>query len=137
MDRYKNNIYFNLKDYECRDLLDLISYNKKFDGFHKVKLNWLDKIIRKEHKYGYNRMCPFGIWLLCGVFLPFWILFMFIVNLYTNNRDVVCGISFIICFVIGIVLQVLYDMSCDKIDYNMLMNKNTQINIFEWIEQLN
>ena len=125
----KNNPYFNLKDYECRDLIDLISCNKKFDGFNKVKLNWLDRLISKEHRYGYNRMCPFGLYILCGGFLPLWFLFIW---LFKN--DLAFYVGFAVHFVIGIILQLLYDMSCDKIDYNTLMDKNMQINVFEWMK---
>jgi len=126
--------YFNLNYYELQDLKELVSYNKKFDGIHKVKMNVLDRFIAREHKYGYNRMMPFGIWMLCGFFIPFWILFIFIISLFTSNSDVICGIGFLICIVIGLVIQIIYSFSCDKIDYNSLMNRNTQINIFEYME---
>jgi len=130
-----NNPYFNLKHYEFNDLEDLINSYKSFDGLHKAKLNWLDRLISKEHKYGYNRMCVFGLWLMCGAFLPFWILFMFLIGNYTNNSNAIGGISFVICFIIGIVFELIYQHSCDKIDYNSLMDKVAQINIFEWLER--
>jgi hypothetical protein len=125
------NKYFNLNSYEQSDLEQLIRFYKNFDGYHKIKLNSLDKLIVKEHKYGYSRMCPLGIWMLCGLFLPFWFVFMFLIGLFTNNTDAIMGISFFICFAIGVIIQILYEYSCDKIDYNVILNKNTQMNIFE------
>jgi len=126
--------YFGLDYYELQDLTELVRNHKKFDGIHKVKFNVLDQFISKEHKYGYNRMCPFGLWILCGLFVPFWFLFILVLSLITNNSDVMCGISFLICVAIGLVIQIIYSYSCNKIDYNSLMNKNSQINIFEIIE---
>lgn len=122
--------YFNLTNYEQSDLRELMWYNKKFDGFNNVKLNWLDKIIAKEHRYGYNRMCPFGLYILCGGFLPLWLLIMW---LFGDSENTLF-IGFIINFIIGIVLELLYNMSCNKIDYNALMDRNMQINIYDFID---
>lgn len=123
--------YFSLTQYEIRDLEDLLWYNKKFDGFNKVKLNKLDKLISKEHEYGCNRMYPMGIYILCGGFLPIWFLFIFVFG----DTDLTFYGGFLIHFIIGIILELLYHMSCDKIDYNTLMDKNMQINIYNIIEK--
>lgn len=52
----------------------------------------------------------------------------------TSNAEI---ISFGICFVIGVVAEIIYQYSCDKIDYNTLVEKNDQINIFEWMNENN
>lgn len=130
----RDSSYFGLKDYEYSDLMELIHFNKKFDGFVKVKLNWIDRFVAKEHKYGYNRMCVFAVWMVLGSFIPFWILFGFLLNTFIGNFDSSAFLSFIICIVIGIVMQVRYTLSCNKIDYNTLINKNKQISIFEYME---
>ena len=130
----RNSSYFGLKDYEYSDLMELIHFNKKFDGFIKVKLNWIDKLVLKEHNYGYNRMCIFGLWMY-GLFLPFWILFAWFLNRFINDMDTSLFLSFIMCIIIGIAMQVCYTLSCDKIDYNTLINKNKQISIFEYMEK--
>lgn len=130
----RDSSYFGLKDYEYSDLMELIHFNKKFDGFVKVKLNWIDRLISKEHEYGYNRMSPFGIWMIMGLFIPFWILFGFLLNRFISSFEYCAVLSFIMCIIIGIVMQVCYTLSCDKIDYNTLINKNKQISIFEYME---
>lgn len=121
--------YFSLTQYEIRDLEDLLWYNKGFDGFNKIELNWLDKLISKEHKYGYNRMSPFGLYIICGGFLPLWFLFI-----WMFKEESTLYIGFTIHFIIGVVLEILYNISCDKIDYNTLMDRNMQINVFEWMK---
>lgn len=125
-----NSLYFNLTNYEQSDLKALMWYNKKFDGFNKVKLNKLDRIVVREHRYGYNRMCPFGLYILCGGFLPLWVLFIWLFG----SSESTLFIGFIIHFIIGVILELLYNMSCDKIDYNTLMDKNMQINIYDFID---
>lgn len=124
------NEYFNLTNYEQSDLRELMHYNKKFDGFNKVKLNWLDKLVAKEHKYGYNRMSSFGLCIICGGFLPLWLLFIWLFG----DSDFTLYIGFGIHFIIAVILELLYNVSCDKIDYNALMDRNMQINIYDLIE---
>ena len=115
--------FFNLEDYEQRDLQTLIHFHKKWDGYTYEKLNKIDKIVAKEHDYTSNRMCVFGIWMLCGMFLPMFIaLMMFGLDSY---------ISFVVCVIIGIIGEVMYQNSCDKIDYNYLVKKNQQLNLFK------
>lgn len=115
--------FFNLEDYEKRDLQTLIHFHKKWDGYTYEKLNKIDKIVAKEHDYTSNRMCVFGIWMLCGIFLPMFIaLMMFGVNSY---------ISLVVCVVIGMIGEAIYQNSCDKIDYNHLVKKNQQLNLFK------
>lgn len=133
----ENYLCFNLNSYERIDFYYLTQDHKNFDGLNKVKLNWIDKRVSKEHRYGYNRMCPFGLWILTGLFMPCWFLSSLFINLFTNNSDVIYSFSFIICLAIGIALQMIYDNSCDKIDYNTLLNKTTQINIFQWMDEIN
>ena len=127
-----NDIYFNLHDYEIRDLKSLLYYNKKFNGFTKVKLNTIDRLISKEHMYGKNRMCPFGLFVFIGM-LSAYVISMLLAIIFTNANVplILCAIS---SFVVGIILQIIYEISCDKIDYNYLMEKNAQVNIYEWME---
>jgi len=125
--------FYNLAWYENDDLNNII-YNhnkKKYNGYTPVDLNWIDKLVLKEHRYGYHRMFVFGIWFLLGCFVPFWFLFMFImIQLGVESSDAVIGISFVLCLVIGILLEIIYQNSCDKIDYNYLVLKNKQMNLF-------
>ena len=115
--------FFNLEDYEKRDLQTLIHFYKKWDGYTYEKLNKIDKIVAKEHDYASNRVHVFDIWMLCGIFLPmFIVLMMFGVNSY---------ISLVVCVVIGMIGEVVYQNSCDKIDYNHLVKKNQQLNLFK------
>lgn len=124
--------FFNLTWYERRDL-EIVTFGKnkkKYNCFTPVKLNLIDKIVEKEHKYGWNRICPFGIWIFFGMFIPFWLLLSFIFLYMGLNSDFSLGISIIICFFIGAILEVIYNFSCDKIDYNSIIKKNQQMNLF-------
>lgn len=129
--------YFNLDCYEAEDLRNLVRYNKGFDGITKVKLNIIDKFINKKHKYKYGRICIFGIFIAMGVFIPFWIIGIILLNIVFKNVNMCEFLSFLICIGIGLLLQYVYDRSCDKIDYNYLIDKNAQINIFELLEKNN
>lgn len=115
--------FFNLNYYEQNDLRALISTHKKWDGYTYQKVNRLDKIVNKEHNYISNRLSILGIWILLGMFIPLWILLMILGITYV--------ISLIICIAIGIIGEVLYQNSCDKIDYNYLVGKNQQLNLFK------
>lgn len=121
--------YYNLTSYESRDLNNLISDHKSFNGFTPVPLNFIDHIVEREHHYGYNRMFIFGIWLLLGAFLPLWILTCIPIILLNLSSDLT-GLSMLLCISLGIPLNIMYEYSCDKIDYNYLISKNQQLNLF-------
>lgn len=101
----------------------LLYDHKKWNGYTPVKLNRLDKIVSREHYYGANRMCIFGLWTMCGMFVPLWIALMLL--------RISPLISLIGCVIVGIIGEIVYQNSCDKIDYDYLVSKNQQLNLFK------
>lgn len=126
--------FFNLTCYERQDLMNCIhgKDKKKYNCYTPVRLNLIDKLVAKEHEYNYHRVCIFGLWVLMGAFVPLWFLLMWLFHLCDiSNSDFILGMSFIICFILGICLDLIYNNSCDKIDYNTIIKKNQQMNLFD------
>lgn len=100
------------------------------DGFKPLRLNGFDKWIAKEHKGNYNRMSIMGIWVFMGgfVILAIPIMIIFFAN-NAHSKEAACIIMGI-CLLIGLIPSFLYNLSCDKIDYNYEIDKQAQLNFF-------
>ena len=68
-------------------------------------------------------MCVFGLWIMCGMFVPLLIILMLL--------GISPLVSFVGCMIVGIIGEIIYQNSCDKIDYDYLASKNQQLNLFK------
>ena len=60
---------------------------------------------------------------MCGMFVPLWIILMLL--------GISPLVSLVGCVIVGIFGEIVYQNSCDKIDYDYLVFKNQQLNLFK------
>lgn len=105
------------------DKLELIMESHKWaDGFTKVKTNKLQRKLGDGCNYGMMYIyCGFGL----PIHLPLGLLLYYI----TNNSNFM-GISMILYFIFGILIELYCAHQRDKIMYNEIINNRMQINLF-------
>lgn len=104
----------------------IINTYKWADGFHKVKMNRLQVILGNGWNWGMLYIFGFG----AVIHIPLAILISYL----TNSFEPVMDILLFLYFIVGLLLELFCQFQRDKITYNEMIERERQINIYEFID---
>lgn len=101
----------------------IVKIYKWANGFTKTKMNKLQTILGNGYYWGMA-------YILCGGGLIIHFPLAFYLSFVLHNADYGMGISFGLYFIFGLLLEFYCSIQRDKITYNEMIDRESQLNFF-------